>query len=361
MMVTKQDYPDIFPEDFDLDDGFAPQLQPQLQHLPQTVQPYDLGINSFSNPFPQFNGMYPSPQTPNFPIDHRMYSAGSLSAGPYSAGPYSGGSAYSAGSEYTHQEPTFDSVDHGTINQPMPFTPQAAAPYGMSFGSFPDTPDTSPTLQQHAQKSHYQAPATATTKKICEVDDISSPEDTPLIKRRTRARETCNNCRKEHRACDSKKPRCSRCEMYSKGSCCYDRVPKRRGRKPRPTKPLPDHILGAVLRSNPQLEYAIVHELQNGVQPDADDGTGAGVRNCDYLERDDGRAGLLDFFKASAVYKLVYGDDDEKAEVGASAAIFGAHLDSTAPGQQQQQQPHHQSQHQPEAQYQHQAFGPLPI
>ncbi|KAI6083478.1 hypothetical protein F4821DRAFT_262862 [Hypoxylon rubiginosum] len=334
MMISKQDYPDLLPEGFDLDNPFDPQLQSQLHPLPQTIQPYGLSMDAYTNNFQQFNnGIYPSPPTPDYPVDHGMFPTV-----PYSAGPYSAGSTFSGSTVYTPQDRTFDCAENGAINQPMPFTPSGATPYSsMGFGGpFPDTPDTSPTLQQQGGKGHL---TTATINKLCEVDNISSPDDTPLIKRRTRARETCNNCRKEHRACDSKKPRCTRCEMYSKGNCCYDRVPKRRGRKPRPTKPLPDHILGAVIRSNPQLEYMIINELQNGIQPDTD------VSNCEYLEQDAVRPGLMDFFKSSALYKLVYGDDDAKAEVSASATIFGAHLDSTTPSHQNHSQHQLQLEH----------------
>ncbi|KAI1770225.1 hypothetical protein F4818DRAFT_433851 [Hypoxylon cercidicola] len=295
-MMVPQDYTSQLRESFDYSHDFVPNLQP----LPRTANPFDLGMNSYPNSFSQFNGVFPSPQTPTYPVDPHMYSAGST---------------------FTPRQPTFNRTETQMIPQAIPFTPQGVMPYQMSFGSLPDTPETSPTLLQQGQASQYQAPTNG-TKPICEVDNISSPADTPLIKRRTRARETCNNCRKEHRACDSKKPRCTRCEMYSKGSCCYDRVPKRRGRKPKPTKPLPDHILGAVIRSNPQLEYAIIHELQNGTQPDTD------INNCDYLEQDSVRPGLMDTFKSSSIYKLIYGDDDAKAEVSASATIFGAHLES---------------------------------
>ncbi|XXH01465.1 hypothetical protein Hte_007825 [Hypoxylon texense] len=305
-MMVSQDYAGLLPEGFDYNTNFVP----QLSSLPQTAQPFDLAINPYSQSYP-LNGPFPSPMTPTYPVDHRMFSAGSTS---------SAASAGSAGTLFTPQAPAFNPSETG-MTRPIPFTP-----YRMDFGSFPETPGTSPTLLQEGDAGHYHIPAPApVAQKVCEIDDISSPNETPLIKRRTRARETCNNCRKEHRACDSKKPRCTRCEIYSKGSCAYDRVPKRRGRKPRPTKPLPDHILGAVIRSNPQLEYAIVQELRNGVQPgtEGDDAT----KNCDYIEQDANRPALLDAFKASAVYKLVYGDDEEKAEVSASAAIFGAHLD----------------------------------
>ncbi|KAI4861213.1 hypothetical protein F4820DRAFT_452163 [Hypoxylon rubiginosum] len=326
-MMVSQDYSNMLPESYEFNNDFVP----QLPSLPQTARPFDLAINPYSQSF-SFNGPFPSPMTPNYPIDPRMFPTSSSGSG---------------GSVFTPQEPTFNRSETGMIrqtsqtipftpqertfnrsetgmirqtSQAIPFTPQGTVGYRMGYGSFPDTPDTSPSFQQEGETNHYQV-SNIVTKKVCEIENISSAEETPLIKRRTRARETCNNCRKEHRACDSKKPRCSRCEVYSKGSCCYDRIPKRRGRKPRPTKPLPDHILGAVIRSNPQLEYAIINELQNGIQPDTD------LKNCEYLEQDSVRPALMDSFKSSAVYKLIYGDEDEKAEVSASATIFGAHLD----------------------------------
>lgn len=135
----------------------------------------------------------------------------------------------------------------------------------------------------------------------------------PPQKRRRPKGTACDQCRRQHQPCDGERPRCPRCIRTHK-ICTHNGTAKRPGPKPQGRKPLADHVLGAVIRSNPQLERLIIHELQHGIQPGTD------VTNLECLQDVAARSTLQDAFTSSQIFQLACAESTPGGQ-GAAGAL----------------------------------------
>ncbi|OTA95204.1 hypothetical protein M434DRAFT_220085 [Hypoxylon sp. CO27-5] len=136
--------------------------------------------------------------------------------------------------------------------------------------------------------------------------------EAPPQKKRRRKGTSCDECRKQHQPCGGERPHCPRCIRLRK-ICTYGQFVKPSRPKPHDPQPLADHILGAVIRSNPRLEQLIVQELQHGIQP------GTNVTNLEYLRDEAARSTLKDAFRSSRIFQVACTDKNQGVQGAAGA------------------------------------------
>ncbi|KAI1399173.1 hypothetical protein F4819DRAFT_510462 [Hypoxylon fuscum] len=129
---------------------------------------------------------------------------------------------------------------------------------------------------------------------------------------------THGDSNKTHSPCNCKHSWCTTCKKLKKEDISPAKV-----QASTVTGPSAAHILGAIVQSNPQLEQAIINEIQHGTQP------GTHVKNHQYLKEEGGKADLIRVFTSSKLHHVVYGfnqyaDDDDDDGTEASALGRGS-------------------------------------
>ncbi|CAJ2503408.1 Uu.00g108020.m01.CDS01 [Anthostomella pinea] len=128
----------------------------------------------------------------------------------------------------------------------------------------------------------------------------------PLPKRkRKRASNPCQRCRRIKRPCQEQRPRCSSCELADE-DCVY--VPgKRRGPAPKSNaSTLAEGILGLIHRDNPDLENQIKEFLEGQDE--------SGKQRVAYIEAEENKSDLVKSFRSGSLSGL-FGASEERSSV----------------------------------------------
>ncbi|KAI1377918.1 hypothetical protein F4677DRAFT_443837 [Hypoxylon crocopeplum] len=124
-------------------------------------------------------------------------------------------------------------------------------------------------------------------------DGNENLQDQPPPTKRAKG-EACDACFHSHSRCVGDELMCNRCKKRGEAECTNIRDATRVQRL------TAEHILGAVIQSNPALEELIVQELQKEASP------GSNRTKLDYLQIDERRPAFRSAFKSSRVFATAF-------------------------------------------------------